>query len=147
MKKETILIGTDPEVFLQNENGKIISAIPFIPGNKKNPFEITKEGHAIQTDNILAEFCVPAVSLNEPEEMFKNIQYCLNYIDNYVYKEKLKHKISAAEIIDKDQLLDPLAKEFGCDPDFNAWTYEMNERPFSTNEYLRTCGKIACHLN
>ena len=140
MNKKTILIGTDPEVFLQNSDGFIKSAIPFIPGSKAKPYFISDEGHAIQTDNILAEFCVPPVKLSESDKMYKNIQHCLNYIDNYVSGKNLKHKISPAEIVSFEELCDPLAKEFGCDPDFNAWTLEMNERPSSDNEQLRTCG-------
>lgn len=148
-KINSITIGADPEVFLVNQNDKIISSIPHIPGTKEEPFPVSNFGHAIQTDNILAEFCVPPVSLDDAKGMYDNINFCLQQINNQpsVQEAELKTSIQAASIIEEDQLEDPLAKVFGCDPSYNAWKKgRQNTKPKSLNPNLRTCGKIDRHL-
>ena len=145
MKLKNVLIGCDPEVFIKNESD-IISAIPFIPGSKENPYPISDYGHFIQTDNIMAEFCVPPVELNNPKEMYQNIKYCLDYIDANT-PEGHYHSIKASAFISDEYLADPLAQVFGCDPSFNAWRDgEQNVKPKSKRG-LRTCGETVCHLN
>jgi hypothetical protein len=141
IKIKNVLIGSDPEIFLQNKNGKIISSIPYIPGTKDEPFPITEFGHALQTDNIMTEFCVPAVSIEKPEVMCDNIMLCLNYINNYVKRSQLETLIEASAIISDTELSDPKASEFGCDPSYNAWKDgKQNTKPNSNNPHLRTCG-------
>jgi hypothetical protein len=41
---------------------------------------------------------------------------------------------------DADQLEHPEAQEFGCDPDYNAYTVEQNEKPWSGDSGFRSCG-------
>jgi hypothetical protein len=46
----------------------------------------------------------------------------------------------SAAYFPKEELVSEQAKVFGCDPDFNAWTGEMNPKPQAADETLRSCG-------
>ena len=56
------MIGSDPELFLEDANGKVISAIGKIGGTKKRPKPVKAlgKGFAIQEDNVLLEYNTPA---------------------------------------------------------------------------------------
>lgn len=132
-----VTVGADPEVFVVNaETEEVMSAIGFIPGTKDQPFPITDKGHAIQTDNVMAEFCVPAALT--ASEMFGNILICLNTIDNML-PENMKVKVQASAYLDEEYLNNEQAKTFGCDPDFNAYTL-MQNRSCDANTNLRSAG-------
>lgn len=134
-----IKIGQDPEVFLfDNTNNEIISAIGIIPGEKFEP-EIIGAGFAIQTDNILFEYNVPPVSIDNPEEMFKNHQFVWDYVKERYLAKDISIKIQASEIIDDKYLNNKQARLFGCDPSLNCWTETFNEKP-DNNTNLRSCG-------
>lgn len=53
--KSKVLVGSDFEMFIQNESGKIISAIPFVRGTKDKPEKTSKDGCCTQHDGVLAE--------------------------------------------------------------------------------------------
>lgn len=133
-----ILIGADPEVFLiEKETKKVISAVGLIPGSKHDPFLIGDNPfEAIQTDNIMAEFCQEPT--DDPVKFFNDSQRILNYIRSLL-PESLDISIQASTIADESELQSEQAKLFGCDPDFNAWTLRMNESP-SSKTNLRTAG-------
>jgi Phage phiEco32-like COOH.NH2 ligase-type 2 len=48
-------------------------------------------------------------------------------------------KLSAASFPD-EELEDPAARVFGCDPDYNAWTGKRNPKPKASDPNLRSCG-------
>ena len=54
-------LGTDPEVFLQDNAGNPISAIGYINADKWNPMQIPDmpEGYTLQEDNVSLEYGVP----------------------------------------------------------------------------------------
>src|SRR5687768_17433336 len=127
MKIKNILIGSDPEVMLVREiEGKEVlypSFLAKIPGTKRKPSDIG-EGCAIQVDNVMAEFCIPAT--DSPENMFKAIKYCIDHIEK---KYKVKVKPGSSGSYPPQYLKHPIAQAFGCDPDFNAWTLSENMGP------------------
>ena len=41
---------------------------------------------------------------------------------------------------DKDQLEHPDACVFGCDPDYNAWSMDENNTPYTEDQTFRSCG-------
>ena len=59
-----ILIGADPEVFLKNPEGQYISAIGRFKGTKNQPVPVRSlgKGYAVQVDNVLLEYNVPAAT-------------------------------------------------------------------------------------
>lgn len=142
MKKEVIKnvkIGTDPEMFLfSEEKNKFVPVCGLIGGNKKEPKKITEEGHAIQEDNVMAEYCIPPCT--NADDFVKNIVFVKNHIDETILKPLgLISKCVASARFDMEDLQSKQAQEFGCDPDYNAWTFETNEVE-RTDMSLRTSG-------
>jgi len=134
---KNFLVGTDPEVFVvEKENQKVSSAIGLIPGTKDQPFPISDKGHAIQTDNVMAEFCVPAC--NNPIELYLNIKFCMDAINAMLPKE-LETSVIASAYLDEKYLKNEQAQTFGCDPDYNAYSLDQNEPP-SNKTNLRSAG-------
>ena len=88
MKLNNVTIGADPEMFLYNsETGKFVSAIGLIPGTKENPFKPKelKKGFALQTDNVLVEFNIPASKLDWNSTKFvDDILSMKKFISEYV---------------------------------------------------------------
>lgn len=129
-------IGADPELFLL-KNKKPYSAIGLIGGTKDEPKQLgTKKGFSIQEDNVSMEFNIPAC--HDHEAFIQSIEFVLTTM-----KKKLKNfefSEESALVFPEDQLRHPQAQEFGCEPDFNAWTKEMNPRPKAADATLRSAG-------
>ncbi len=135
---KNVLIGADPEAFLIDVNTKkIVSAVDLVPGTKHEPFLIGDSPfEAIQTDNIMIEFCQEPT--NSAEKFYKDSQRILDYIRSIIPKN-LDISIQASAMVDSSELRSDQAKLFGCDPDFNAWTHNPNPSP-SSKTNLRTAG-------
>jgi len=128
-------IGADPELFLLKK-GLPFSAIGLIGGTKEDPKPMQKKGFFVQEDNVSVEFNVPPA--HNHEEFIANIQYVMSTL-----KKKLKAfdlSTDSALVFPEEQLMHPKALEFGCEPDYNAWTKEMNPRPKATDASLRSAG-------
>jgi hypothetical protein len=133
-------LGCDPEVFLFNAaDNKFISSVGLIGGSKDEPRPIDAHGNAVQEDNVTVEFNTPPCT--SAEEFKKHIRFNLDWI-----REKaasLGHTVSivpSARFTD-DQLATDGAQEFGCEPDFCAWTGgKQNPRPRAADGNLRSCG-------
>lgn len=138
-KIQNYLIGSDVEVFVVNTvTGEVISAEGLIGGTKKKPKPLERNGCAVQEDNVMAEFNVPPTT--DPQDMYDNIVYVLNYLTNSL-PEGFDVKIIPAAKLDEKYLKTPQAMEIGCDPDYNAWTKMRNIPPdIETLEGLRSCG-------
>lgn len=131
-------IGADPELFLINKNGKLISSVGLIGGNKHSPISIGN-GCALQEDNVSVEFNIPAC---KSKLEFKNsILFSISKIEDKIkqYNLSLAKEVASSDF-DKDQLNTREAKIFGCEPDYNAWTETINPRPKSNSASLRSCG-------
>lgn len=129
------MIGADPEFFITSPEGALKSAIPLIPGTKHNQFLV--DGGGLQRDNVAAEFsCDPTSS----EDAFVGIiGKMISHLDKQVSPNKLLLRSSAD--FPFEELADDEAMQFGCDPDFNAWTVSRNV--FSIDvafNSLRSCG-------
>jgi len=133
---KNILIGADPELFLEKD-GEIISAEGYIGGTKNEPIPISDEGHAIQEDNVLVEFNIPASE--SAEDFIANINFVKDYLNALVELQGCKLNNSASAVIDKKYLQTAQAKLFGCEPDYNVYLRAMNEPPKAGGQ-LRTCG-------
>ena len=131
-----ITIGTDPEFFLRKGDQLVSSQSAKIEGTKHEPVAL-KNGGTIQRDNVAVEFAtVPAVGR---EDFVEKIKSCLVDAHNMLPKGH-ELVVEPSATFDESQLTDPEAQEFGCDPDFNAYTVAMNEKPWCGDSTFRSCG-------
>ena len=131
-----ITIGTDPEFFVY-DGDKIGSVIGRLGGTKEEPRQL--EWGGVQEDNVLAEINPPPATTSQ--EFIYNITNLVGELERIV--GPLAIQSSHEYEIEALKSYGPAALRFGCDPDYNAWTEEMNEppNPFTT---LRTAsGHIA----
>jgi hypothetical protein len=136
-----IKLGCDPEIFLADAAGGLISAIDRIGGSKMfpRPLEELGTGFAVQEDNVAIEFNIPPSS--SKLSWIRNVERARKYLSNEVAKMGLAFSQSSAVYFPKEQLFDPRAQEFGCDPDFNAWEGgAINPKPKAEDETLRSAG-------
>lgn len=132
-------IGCDPEIFLVDKHGKFKSAIGLIGGSKWVPRPIPElgEGHAMLEDNVAVEFNIAPAT--DHTQFLQSIRNVMATIQQTVGHELQFSDVSAVSF-DQQELMHPQALEFGCEPDFNAWTKEINPRPLATDMNLRSCG-------
>lgn len=132
-------LGADPELFLVDAAGAFVSAIGKIGGSKMEPRPLPLgEGFAVQEDNVALEYNIPPAS--HQEEFVKNIQSATKFLADHIAEMGLQFSHESATYFPEDQLKDPAAQVFGCDPDYNAWTGEVNPKPQADNPTLRSCG-------
>lgn len=118
-------IGADPEVFMAI-NGKFVSANDIIPGTKAEPYVVDRG--AVQVDGMALEFNI------DPAENFDEFQTNLTIVQEQLQK-MLPANSSFLEdptVFFDEAFYDsvPLeAKILGCDPDYNAYTMGVNEKP------------------
>jgi len=137
MSLPKLKVGCDPELFLrEKETGNPVSAHGLLPGTKKEPNKV--DCGAIQIDGTAVEFNI------DPAET--KVQWMGN-IDAVLAQIRLRLPDNV-ELVDAPTAifdpgyfaaLPPEAREMGCDPDYNAYTNEMNERP-KTDKPMRTAG-------
>ena len=129
-------IGADPEFFLKNKHAKHIAAIGMIGGSKEHPRPLMRPGFAILEDNVAVEFNI--APCHNHTEFIEAIQYVMNGLGKQLHEYEFSQE--SAVLFDADQLTHPQALEFGCEPDFNAWTKDRNPRPQAVDHTLRSAG-------
>jgi len=143
---KVIMLGTDPEFFLQKD-GKHVCAIPFVGmGTKDNPMPmvdengVVKEGYSFMHDRASVEFNVPPTI--DFEEFKKSIEFAMAYIMTVVNGDYNKAKVTASDKasvwFEWSELQDPKSMEIGCQPSWNAYTLEQNEAPDVSDIPLQT---------
>lgn len=133
-------LGCDPEIFCEDDFGNIRSAIDTFGGTKEEPRELPLgKGFAVQEDNVALEFNIPA---SETSDIFvKNINDVVNYLADTAYEAfGLRFNKQSGILFPEEQLQDIRALEFGCEPDYNAYTGRRNPRPAAADERLRSAG-------
>lgn len=131
-------LGADPEVFLQNNAGKMVSVIGYVGAGKENPLQVDNmpKGFTFQEDNVALEFGIPPAA--SADEFVSHIQS--------VQQEWLKRKPEfsfsklSCTIFPEEEMQSPMAHIFGCEPDFNAWTGRVNKMPTPPHPFLRSAG-------
>lgn len=129
-------IGADPEFFIKQFN-KHKSAIGLIGGSKDQPRPLAREGFAILEDNVAVEFNI--APCHNHMEFIEAIQYVMEGLQKNVLPT-YEVSTESAVLFDADQLTHPQAQEFGCEPDYNAWTKGINPRPCAADAALRSAG-------
>ena len=135
MPSKRILIGADPEVFVKNEGNVLISGHGLVPGDKKNPYKVPYG--AVQVDGMALEFNIDPA--DNPDAFIFNIQNVKAELERMVLIKGL-HLVTEPVAIFDQHTFDATpaeAKVLGCDPDYNAWTGEINPRP-DNNTTMRT---------
>jgi hypothetical protein len=130
-------IGCDPELFLQ-KNGQYVASQRYIHGTKKKPLQLKNGGFAMR-DNVAAEFGVPpAVTCMGWEQI---IRTTLADLDTLLPGNVKLTPVASAHF-PKKQLRHRECKEFGCEPDFNAWTMSINaiDNVEAAKDTFRSCG-------
>lgn len=134
-------LGCDPEAFLADAKGNLKASCGLIGGTKQMPLPIPAlgDGFAVQEDNVAIEFNIPPASTER--EFVNSIGRVMKVLGDGINQRLGFHIVdeSAASFPD-EELQAPAAKEFGCDPDFNAWLDKRNPRPRAKDKNLRSCG-------
>jgi hypothetical protein len=136
MNTKFLTVGSDPESFLRNSKGELVSAIGLIPGTKSSPFKTTNG--SIQHDNILAEF--NSRPSNTLLEFINNHRLIIGDLNSILNPLDLKLDFIASAMCSDELLSDPIAKVAGCDPDYNAWLLCRNNPVSYTYTSLRAAG-------
>ncbi len=131
-------LGADPEIFLRDKTGKHLSVIGKVGGNKWHPKSIEgmPEGFTLQEDNVALEFGVPPAASSE--EFIRNIRSVMQAGLSTLPETRFS-RLSCI-VFSEDEMQDPSAWIFGCEPDFNAWTGKENEKPKPSNPFTRSAG-------
>lgn len=134
-----VTLGSDPELFVANEKGEIVTAEPYVKGTKSEPYRFDKDnqGFCTSLDNVMAEFTIPPVK--DAKEMCTAIFHGINFI-NEMLPKGFKTIAQASAVLDEKHLESDSAKEFGCEPDYNVWERCINPKPQAVDTKLRTCG-------
>jgi len=138
MKNELIALGSDPELFLKDEDGRNYPSEHFIKGDKYSP-EDKGDGFFLLCDNVMVEFNTPpSYSLGEWIDNHKKaLDMIRAELPEYIYLD-----IAASRTFEKQFLKSKLAKTFGCAPDMNCWTLDNNVSPSSRNLLRTAAGHI-----
>lgn len=141
MPRKPISIGCDPEFFLKKkegtETGKYICAIPFIKGTKEEPQKLPSGCGNVQFDNVAVEFATtPAMGL---KDWIDKIRATIEDVSKVIPTDCSLNACPSA-VFTEDQLTDPEAHRFGCEPDYNAWTLVENDAPCAADPNFRSCG-------
>jgi hypothetical protein len=83
------------------------------------------------------EFNIPPADTKE--KFNASIQFVLEHLRQELLPQGLVLDISPTMDFDIDQLCHPQAQELGCEPDYNAWTNQVNPRPIAPDT-LRSSG-------
>ena len=131
-------IGADPELFMRN-NHKLVSVIDKLGGSKECPLPLDVPGCAIQEDNVAAEFNIPPCT--DVVAFKKHINYVLADLTQRAQAMGLQLAANvASHSFDQEELNHWKAGVFGCEPDYNAWTFKVNPPPRCNDLSLRSAG-------
>jgi len=134
-----ILVGADPELFLFNRNSnKFVSCHNMIPGTKYNPHKVNFG--AVQVDGMAAEFNIDPAATGE--EFVRNINAVREQLQNMVPGYQLMASPVADFNEETMKSQPPEALELGCEPDYCAWTDDINPRPDGAVSFRSGAGHI-----
>jgi hypothetical protein len=133
---EGFKFGCDPEMFITDADGNLVSAEGLIPGTKQEPHKV--DGGAVQVDGLAAEFNIdPVDNFKDWNDKIVSVMGQLKKMLPTGYGFLIEPSVRfSPEVLNAAS---SKAKELGCDPDYNAWTGEVNPYPDTTNDpFLRT---------
>lgn len=129
-----ITIGADPELF-GFKDGKPVSVHDILPGSKWSPCKVPRG--AVQVDGVAAEFNIEAAATRGI--FIRNIKHVSKILSTIAANNGVT--LQAVPTVHFDQAyfdsLPTEAKALGCEPDYNAYTKDVNPKP-STSKPMRT---------
>lgn len=134
-----LLIGADPEFFVRKD-GHFVSGHTFKCGTKAEPLK-TKHG-AVQVDGLALE---ANVTPSETKEAFvANILAVIGDLNEIVAPEGCEIIAQPTALFAKKYIrsLPRHVRELGCNPDYNAYTMDMNEAPDASVDFRTGAGHI-----
>jgi len=146
-KFKLLKVGTDAEVFLYNKHGAPVPVCGLVGGTKDEPKPVPElgEGFAVQEDNVMLEFNVPAS--DSAAAFSENIQKMLDHLRLKMAKQYgLTLALTSAMKFEPYLLTSPAARTFGCEPDYCVWTRTPNEIN-KASPVLETLRTAAAHLH
>ena len=120
-----ITIGSDPEEFLQDLTGRIVSAEGKIGGSKESPRKLSEVGHAVQEDNVMIEYNIPPVV--SEDDFVRELNLTKDLIMEHVLKGAYTMVALPSANLQPEEVFTEQGQTIGCEPDYNAYTGEMNE--------------------
>lgn len=136
--KSKVLLGADPEIFVSNKAGKLVSAHGLIHGTKANPLKVARG--AVQVDGMALEFNIDAA--DSEEAWLTNLNGVMDILASMVPGYKLECIPVATFGFDYIKAQPEAAKELGCEPDYDAYTVDVNPRPNGENDFRTAAGHI-----
>lgn len=135
---QNITVGCDPEFFLKAADGNFIGAFHYLKGTKWHPESIDQDGSAILHDNVMVEFNTAPAS--NREQFILSVDKVLHHL-RLRLPEEVEFSFLPSAHFQLNALRSRAAKEFGCEPDFNAWLEgERNPNIHCADRTLRTSG-------
>lgn len=131
------LIGCDPEVFVKR-NGLFRSAFGLINGDKKNPQKIPNG--AVQVDGMALEFNIDPA--HNEDEFALNVQSVFSQLKAMVPGYEVVATPVAHFTAEHMKEQPAAALELGCDPDFNAWSGGVNDKPNADRPMRTASGHV-----
>jgi len=132
-------IGTDPELFTRRQ-GKISSVAGLLGCSKSEKLHLSQNVR-LQEDNVLAEFDInPCKGF---EQFDATVQEGLDLTQALLAKHGLEIANGVSSHIFSEEEMKSFHKsafEFGCTPDYNAFTGRQNASPSAADPGLRTAG-------
>lgn len=136
-----LTIGADPEVFVKT-GGKFISGHIFNCGTKEAPLK-TRNGH-VQVDGLALEFNV--TPSKTAVQFVRSVRGVLNDLNKVVKAKDKDASIAAIPTVffgeDYIQSLPADVSKLGCNPDFNAYTEDVNVPPDATVPFRTGAGHV-----
>lgn len=131
-----ITLGCDPELFIKNiKTGEFVSAHDLLPGTKTEPHKVDRG--AVQVDGVAAEFNI--LPAEDYSAFVTNIATVTDELRKFIGPE---HELVAQPTVTFPEAyfksLPEITRELGCNPDFNAWTGQVNDKPDGDSTTMRT---------
>lgn len=131
MAKFNLLIGADPEFFIEDKKGNLVCPANIIPGSKVNPVQLLglPNGCMQQVDGMAVEFNIPAA---QSRDYFSNYvtqtrDFLFTTLSTKGYKVRHTPIATFSEEVLRSAPIEN--QRLGCDPDYNAYTGMTNPRP------------------
>jgi len=130
-------LGSDPEVFLQNQ-GKFMAVCGLLNGHDKwNPMQVPDmpQGFTFQEDNVAVEFGIPPAASKK-----EFVEYIRQVMEAGKGHTGLSFAKTSCEVFPESEMQTAEAHIFGCEPDYNAWTGRVNKSPSPPHPSMRSAG-------